>query len=69
MAFCCTSFRMALIVILSAAGYILVAEAPTVAVAIAGVVCTALSSGLGEASLLSYMAFYKNKYANCINFL
>ncbi|XP_073994200.1 battenin-like isoform X2 [Rhodnius prolixus] len=55
-------FRMALIVILSAAGYILVAEAPTVAVAIAGVVCTALSSGLGEASLLSYMAFYKNKH-------
>uniref|UniRef100_T1HNT8 Battenin n=1 Tax=Rhodnius prolixus TaxID=13249 RepID=T1HNT8_RHOPR len=53
---------MALIVILSAAGYILVAEAPTVAVAIAGVVCTALSSGLGEASLLSYMAFYKNKH-------
>ncbi|KAK9497235.1 hypothetical protein O3M35_004592 [Rhynocoris fuscipes] len=54
-------FRMVLALLLSAAGYILVAEAPAVWVAILGVVCTALSSGLGEASLLSYMAFYKSK--------
>ncbi|KAL1130107.1 hypothetical protein AAG570_013046 [Ranatra chinensis] len=53
--------RMIITLVLSCCGYILVGSAMEEWVAILGVVCTALSSGLGEASLLSYMAFYKNK--------
>lgn len=55
------SVRMSMVLALSVAGYILVAAASTPWVAVAGVVCTAFASGLGEATLLSYMAFYKNK--------
>jgi len=54
-------FRMGIILILSALGFILVGVAQVEWLAIVGVICTSLSSGLGEASLLSYMAFYKNK--------
>uniref|UniRef100_A0A1B6DN77 Battenin n=1 Tax=Clastoptera arizonana TaxID=38151 RepID=A0A1B6DN77_9HEMI len=53
--------RMAIVVLLGAAGYILVAAATASWMAIMGVICTAFASGLGEASLLSYMAFYKDK--------
>ncbi|XP_046683744.1 battenin isoform X1 [Homalodisca vitripennis] len=54
-------FRMVLIIVLGCAGYIIVGASQTQWVAILGVVCTAFSSGLGEATLLSYMAFFKNK--------
>ncbi|XP_054280890.1 battenin isoform X2 [Macrosteles quadrilineatus] len=53
--------RMFLMIVLSCAGYILVGASQTQAVAILGVVATAFSSGLGEATLLSYMPFFKNK--------
>nr|XP_024219713.1 battenin [Halyomorpha halys] len=54
-------FRMVMVLLLSSAGFILVAEATNEWIAIAGVICTALASGLGEVTLLSYIAFYKNK--------
>lgn len=52
---------MVMVLLLSSAGFILVAEATNEWIAIAGVICTALASGLGEVTLLSYIAFYKNK--------
>lgn len=52
---------MTLVVILSVLGYILVAASVAPWMAICGVIATALSSGLGEASILSYLAFYKDK--------
>uniref|UniRef100_A0A1B6FGX9 Battenin n=1 Tax=Cuerna arida TaxID=1464854 RepID=A0A1B6FGX9_9HEMI len=54
-------FRMFLIILLACAGFILVGASQAQWVAILGVICTAFSSGLGEATLLSYMAFFKNK--------
>jgi len=57
----CVHVRMFLVIVLSCAGYILVGASETETVAIMGVVATAFSSGLGEATLLSYMAFFKNK--------
>ena len=55
---------MILIILLSIAGYVLVGASPSAWVAILGVICTAFSSGLGEATLLSYMAFFRNKYVS-----
>lgn len=55
------SVRMVLIIVLSCAGYILVGASETQWVALLGVVATAFSSGLGEATLLSYMPFFRNK--------
>lgn len=53
--------RMVAVISLSIAGYILVGASSSEWVAILGVICTAFSSGLGEATLLSYMAFFRNK--------
>ncbi|XP_075219496.1 CLN3 lysosomal/endosomal transmembrane protein, battenin isoform X2 [Lycorma delicatula] len=57
----CIHVRLALVILLSISGYILVGASVAPWMAICGVVSTALASGLGEASLLSYMAFYKDK--------
>ncbi|KAF6216760.1 hypothetical protein GE061_001109 [Apolygus lucorum] len=54
-------FRVAMIVALNAIGFILVSQATTIVMAISGVVTIAFGSGLGETSLLAYMAFYKNR--------
>lgn len=59
---CGFSVRMVMMLVLACAGYILVGASETTWVAIAGVVCTAFASGLGEATLLSYMSFFTNKY-------
>ncbi|XP_014256380.1 battenin [Cimex lectularius] len=56
----CIHYRMVLILLLSASGFVLVAEATKIWLAIFGVVNIALSSGLGEATLLSYMGLYKS---------
>lgn len=56
------SGRMVVTLLLACSGFILVGTAETQWVALLGVVATSFSSGLGEATLLSYMPFFKNKY-------
>lgn len=52
---------MSSVIVLNLAGFILVAMAQQLWVALAGVVCMSIASGLGEVSLLAYTAFYKDK--------
>lgn len=53
--------RMVAVIVLNVSGFLLVAFSPMLWVALSGVVAMSLASGLGEVSLLSYMAFYKDK--------
>lgn len=53
--------RMGVAISLSIAGFILVAVRTQRWLVILGVVCTSLSCGLGESSLLSYVVFFRTK--------
>ena len=55
-------FRMVTVVGLNLVGFLLVAYAGQLWVALAGVVAMSIASGLGEVTLLAYTAFYKDKY-------
>ncbi|XP_066901024.1 battenin-like [Halyomorpha halys] len=57
----CIYLRMAVTIGLAIVGFVLVAIRLKKWVIILGVVCTSLSSGLGESSLLSYIVFFKTK--------
>lgn len=52
------SVRVFLCCILAAAGFVLVAVAEHEAISILGVICTSLSSGLGELTFLAYSSKY-----------
>jgi battenin len=49
---------MLLVVLLAAVGFLLVALSTTEWVAVLGVSCTSLGSGLGEVTLLSYSSVF-----------
>lgn len=55
------SVRLSAVVAYNVAGFLLVAFASELWVALAGVAAMSLAQGLGEASLLSYTAFYRDK--------
>lgn len=52
------SVRMLLVVLLAAVGFLLVALSTREWIAVLGVVCTSLGSGLGEVTLLSYSSIF-----------
>lgn len=54
----CINLRMTIAILLSMLGFVLVAVKTHQWVIIFGVVCTSLSCGLGESSLLSYVVFF-----------
>ncbi|KAK3927679.1 Battenin [Frankliniella fusca] len=53
--------RMASVIALNVSGFLLVAWAEQLWMALLGVACMSLASGLGEVSLLAYTAFFKDK--------
>ena len=55
------SLRLSAVVAYNVVGFLLVAFASELWVALAGVAAMSLGQGLGEASLLSYTAFFKDK--------
>ncbi|XP_034237783.1 battenin-like isoform X3 [Thrips palmi] len=55
------NLRMSVVVVNNVLGFLLVAFASELWVALAGVAAMSLAQGLGEASLLAYTAFFKDK--------
>lgn len=52
---------MTAVIALEVLGFILVSQAKSIVAALSGVVAIAFGSGLGEVSILAYLAFYKNR--------
>ncbi|XP_022187523.2 battenin isoform X2 [Nilaparvata lugens] len=57
----CIKVRVVAIVILSIMGYVIVAASTIRPLIFVGVACTSLASGLGEASFVAYMSFFRDK--------
>ncbi|RZF46105.1 hypothetical protein LSTR_LSTR012965 [Laodelphax striatellus] len=57
----CIKVRVAVMIVLSIMGYVLVASSTTQTMVFSGVVFTSLASGLGEASFVAYMSFFRDK--------